>query len=317
MTKIGSFVAIWMLGWLLLTLAFMFIWPVLRQALSRLHPANASLLALLFGSMPLVASLLTTILLFNPESQIALIQPHCHADCGSHIPLLDSVYLSALGLLAATLILGRLLLKLTDTVQQARQLRRQFELVAQPRFEQYRLLDGNTPLVFTLGWLNPQIYISKALIARCSTQELDIIIQHEQAHRQRRDNLTLLLARLSGMIAPRILTRAWLNDLHLFCEQACDATAARQHGEVAVAETLLRVKRLLLAHPAPSLAYAQSFGGSELQARVHSLLDADNRLALKLWQLACIVVATLIGTLLLVEPMHHAAEWLFERLPAW
>lgn len=34
-------------------------------------------------------------------------------------------------------------------------------------------------------------------------------------------------------------------------EEACDCRAAEKFGHVAVAETLIKVKRLLMAHPSP------------------------------------------------------------------
>jgi hypothetical protein len=38
-------------------------------------------------------------------------------------------------------------------------------------------------------------------------------------------------------------------DLQLMTEEACDFRAAEKFGHIAVAETLIKVKRLLMAHP--------------------------------------------------------------------
>ncbi|MBC54658.1 MAG: hypothetical protein CMQ34_12575 [Gammaproteobacteria bacterium] len=308
---IGTLCLIWLVLWLLLTLILRVFYPLLRPALFRLHPAQGSQVLLLLWSAPLVLSLITTLLLLLPALDGFLIGPHCHGDCAPHVPTTSAGVLAWGGFGLAVLVVVGLTVHFANGLWRGVRMRRQFDALSSRR-SGYRLLNASEPVVFTLGWWRPRVYVSQGLLADCSKSELAVILTHEQAHRQRRDNLRLLLGHIFNLVLPRAWRRAAVHDLHLLCEQSCDFVAAKRYGAVAVAETLVQVGRVLRRSATPRQGLP--FDGSDLQLRVHALLGADSRHWLGGWQLVSLAVAACLAVLLAVEPLHHGAEWIIDLL---
>ena len=195
------------------------------------------------------------------------------------------------------------------------QLHRQFNSLGRPLGEYYAI-KSQCPLVFTLGWWNPSIYVSDGLAQGCDERDLSIILLHEQAHQERRDNLRLLLARLCSAILSQNLARQMMTDLQLMTEEACDFRAAEKFGHIAVAETLIKVKRLLMAHPSPLPMGVLGFAEREVETRIMALLNAASRVSPKPWQLLLLGASILLALLLLVSPLHHGSEWVITFLAA-
>lgn len=310
---LGSFSAIWLVCWLALTAVFMTVYPLLRPLLMRLHPRHSSALSLAYAAAPCLLSLAAVSLLFLPVAKSLLVPAHCHADCVSHAPVLAALPVAVAGIgvvLTVLLVLG---IRVTLALSRGWRMRRQFDALSRP-LGGYRLLDSDTPMVFTLGWLRPRVYVSSALQQHCQTSELDVVLRHEQAHRLRRDNLRLMLARMFCMGLPSAVAGRFLGDLQLFSEQACDFAAAERFGNVRVAETLLRVKRLLLQYVNPAPGWAQAFTGAEVSQRVQALLEAEARIRLPVWQQGMLASLVAIMLLMAVEPLHHGAEWVINGL---
>lgn len=306
---IGSFSVIWLACWMVLAVAFMLVYPFLRPLFMRLHPRHGSVLLLVYAAAPCLLSLSVVSLLFLPVAKSMLVQAHCHADCVSHAPLIAASSVAASGIVLVSAVLVALAGRILSALIRGGRMQRQFDALSRP-CTAYRLLDSGIPMVFTLGWLNPRVYISTALRQRCQARELDVILRHEQAHRLRRDNLRLILARGFCLGLPAAVAGRFLSDLQLLSEQACDFVAAERFGELSVAETLLRVKRMLLRHARQTPQWGHAFTGAEVSQRVEALLQAERRLSLTPWQhalLACLVAGAL---LLAVEPLHHGAEWI-------
>src|SRR5690606_31031119 len=158
-----------------------------------------SILLLYYWVAPFLVSLFSAAFLFMPSAETLLVDSHCHQDCQSHLPLIDSVQLSWFGILMASLVLSSLSMRLVLNVRRSRQLRSQFNFLSQPRGD-FQAIDSPTPLVFTLGWWNPCIYMSEGLYAACSETDLSVIMAHERAHKERRDNLRMMLGRLCSAL---------------------------------------------------------------------------------------------------------------------
>lgn len=304
---LGTLSLIWLMLWLALTLTMRLLYPMVRPYLLRLHPRHGNAILLLFWSAPFVLSLATSVLLFVPSVDGVLVNPHCHGDCSEHVPMLDAGALVWLGLVLAAIAAAGLIGHLSQGLLRGARMRRQFDALS-VRQPGYRLLDSLEPVVFTLGWWRPRVFISRGLLAQCSSGEVNIILEHEEAHRRRRDNLRLLLIRVFCMFLPYRLRDRVLHDMQLLCEQSCDFVAADHHGSVSVAETLVHVGRILrrAAVPAPGSA----FDGSDLHDRVHALLGLESRKLLSAWQITALSLAVVASMLLAVEPLHHGAEWL-------
>lgn len=312
-TTLGSFSAIFLVLWLLLSVLFLLVYPLLRPLFLALHPRFGSALLLAYWTGPFLASLASTVFLFMPNVESVLVDAHCHEDCASHVPLIHSFGLASFGLVAAGTVLLLLIYRCVITLRQSRQLGTQFRLLSCDRGA-YHQLQAASPLVFTLGWWKPRIYVSEGMAAVCSEADLSIILLHEKAHQERRDNLRSLIARLCSALLSNGLAHRIMTDLQLLTEQACDFRAAEKYGHVAVAETLLKVKRLLQHQSAPAPSVAMAFAERDVELRIKALLKAQQRIVLQSWQLGVIALCLLLSLALLISPLHHGSEWVITAL---
>ncbi len=312
---LGTFSAIWLVLWVLLSVLFVLIYPVVRPLLFRLHPRYGSALLLFYWTVPFLASISSTLILFLPTVESVLVEAHCHTECLEHAPIIHSDGLAWFGVVIGSIVFVLLSAQFVLTMRRSVQLHRQFSSLGRSRGEYYAI-KSQCPLVFTLGWWNPSIYVSDGLALGCDERDLSIILRHEQAHQERRDNLRLLLARLCSAILSQSLARQMMADLQLMTEEACDFRAAEKFGHIAVAETLVKVKRLLMAHPAPLPMGVLGFAEREVETRIMALLNAASRVSPKPWQLFLLGVGILLGLMLLVSPLHHGSEWVITFLAA-
>lgn len=305
---LGSFSAIGLVLWMLLSVVFMGLYPFVRKAIFALHPRNGSALLLAYWLGPFLLSAISTSFLFMPEVESVLVDAHCHAACASHVPLIESLGLAAFGLAVGGIVFCILAVRCAQTLRQSWQLRSQFRALGR-HLGDYHLLDSEMPLVFTLGWWKPRIYLSAGLSKACTDDDLSIILQHEKAHQERRDNLRLLLARLCSAVLNKAHANRIKDDLQLLTEQACDFRAAERFGHVAVAETLLKVKRLLIYPQVAMGDVSYAFAERDVELRIKALLKAQQRVLLRPWQLGVLASALLLSLSLMVSPLHHGSEW--------
>jgi Zn-dependent protease with chaperone function len=310
---IGTFSSIWLALWLALSVLFLLVYPLVRPLLLSLHPRHGSALLLAWWVLPLAASLSSTLFLFMPSAENLLVDAHCHDDCASHVPLIGSAALAWFGVAIGSLAVAALLVRFVTTLRKSRQLHMQFDFLGKRRGAWFEM-ESECPLVFTLGWWQPRIYVSTGLRAACSPEDMEIILQHERAHQERRDNLRLLVARLCCAILPGPLARRVLADLQVVTEEACDFRAAERFGAVSVAQTLLKVKRLLMMHPSAVPQEAMAFAERDVEIRIKALLRAAGRVALPAWQLSLLVATGVLALALMVEPLHHSSEWVISVL---
>jgi Zn-dependent protease with chaperone function len=134
------------------------------------------------------------------------------------------------------------------------------------------------PLVAIIGLRRPMLVIARSVLEACAPEELAAILAHEQAHIDRRDNVSRLLF----AIAPDPL--AWLPVSERFrsawssaAEQVADdcAGVASDRGRWHLASALVKVARLAAGCDTPStLAPASAlYCGHDLDTRVRRLLE--------------------------------------------
>ncbi|ALO45712.1 M56 family metallopeptidase [Pseudohongiella spirulinae] len=305
--QLGSFSLVWLLLWVTLTLVFGCGYFLVRNTLMNMHPAHSSALILAYWTSPVLLSLLLSILLFYPQSGQLLISPHCHGDCGEHAPILRAGVLGWVGLSIMAILVISLTSKFLIMLLAGQRIGRQLDRLARRRNGFSELLVPERA-VFTLGWWHPRIYISTGLIDHCSTEQLTVIIDHERAHRQRRDNLRLLLGSVFSLALPPGWRRIMQHDLQLMSEQACDFASAARHGRFTVADTLVHVGRLLKS--ADNTALTSGINGSDLALRVQALLTHSCRAPLTGWHLTGLIMIVTVSVLLVLNPLHHGIEWL-------
>lgn len=312
----GSFSLVWLLTWLVLSCVFGLLYPLIRNSFRRIHPGQGSVLLLYFWSGPALLSLLTTVLLFIAPLEGVAVSDHCHGDCGDHVPLVNSPWLAGAGLCLLAALVAGLAVHFMLSLSRGIKMRRQLKLLATPD-KGFQRVNTGVAAVFTLGWWRPEVYVSTALLSHCQEQDLSVILAHEKAHLMRRDNLALLLVRVFTLMLPRRWQHDVLADMHLLCEQACDFVSAKCHRPVQVAETLVRIGRLLKSQRSRHEALASHFDGSDLELRVQALLDSSQRKRLAGWQLGLLLALTAVLLYCALSPLHHGVEWLIELLEAY
>lgn len=309
----GSFAATWLACWFALYLVIWTLYPGFRRFLANLHPATASSTVLALLALPFVTSFLAAALLFSPLLEQNWVTLHYHsADCESRFPLLkNSVGIA--GVLAATgLALTAMLARFLSQLLYSLRLESKLAILGE-KHERWYLLANNERLVFTIGWLKNSIFITDGLLKHCEQRDVDIILEHEEEHARRKDNLRLLASRVLVLIVPPFLSKRFTEDLQLYTEAACDFSTAKKYGALNVAETLLRIQRLsprCLNFFGKTMASA--FNGSEIEERILLLLDGKPSAKAGKFRPLLYVLAMLALAVLLVDPIHHTVEWLLE-----
>ena len=292
-------------------LLLFFIYPLLEGLLQGWHPAIASRTLLLVLAFPFLISLSTTIMLFLPVVENNLVVVHCHENCEAHAPLLDSIWLSAAGLLVILLIMYAILRKLTLNIRTANQLMTHLLHLGKDAGRWCQLPDLQ-PIVFTLGWWRNRIFITEGLLAKCDSKDIDIILQHELAHGRRFDNLRLLLARLFLLVLPARFAQKIYSDLHFYTESSCDFAAAELYGDLDVAETLLRIQKIIpneFSYFGSELASA--FTGAEVERRIRILAAGGEKFGRRQYSQSIGLFVLVLLSFILIDPIHHGIEWIF------
>ncbi len=264
--SIAASVAVFLALWLALSAAISLLWVGVRRPLNRalnsLRATSRANCLRLIGLLPVSCSAALAAGLF--EFPDWLIAPHCHPlQCATHSP---NVPLSAWTplLLAAALLPAAVLLIVS--IRRTRQTARQWHALSTAG-DGFRILDASLPIACALGFIRPDIYLSRGLIERLPATAVATIAAHERAHVWRNDNLWLLLIRLSCLFW--IGRNTLFDDIELAHDQACDRAAANVVGDtVIVAETLLQCRRLTAAP-----AFSASFLRGHIAARVESILN--------------------------------------------
>lgn len=179
----------------------------------------------------------------------------------------------------------------------------------------FHLIDAPGLGACTTGVLRPRIAVDKTLWTRLKDDERRAVLHHEDAHRQRRDPLTLFVLEACSALAvvPQMakLVRLWQVDTETECDRhAADVTRSAD----SVASALLTIERYHGETPLVRLPIGASAAGTELEGRVRTLLAdepsprranlASDVLAVGLIGLAVAVAFTLSGG----ELIHHGAE---------
>ena len=192
--------------------------------------------------------------------------------------------------------------------------RAQRELSSQPHEPapalgpEVRLVRCARPFALTVGLWRPRIRVSSGLLEALSPRQLAAVLEHERCHLRRRDALRRLLAAIASLPHLPPLRRALRAELALASEQVCDEAAGRRLGDrLLVAETILRLERVLARARGPRDALLAAFDGSVVAARVQGLAAPDRaepRPGRRWWLAPTALTLAIAG----VEPLHHATE---------
>ena len=315
--ELGLLVAAWVTFAVGTSLAVALAWRAAAPRLRALPPAFRSNLTWATAAAPTLVPTLLLAACVAP-GLVGLLtgtSDHClhHAD---H-PHLCLVHLTATlrGPLVAALMLGGAALGIA-VLRTGWRVARHRERLAALTAASHRATDPDRhvvrsarPFSFAAGLFRPEIWVASSLEEALSPGQLAAVLAHERAHLERRDPLRSTLAvALSWPLWPGT-RREILAELELAGEQACDEAAGRRLGDrLRVAETILAVERLLGAPPSPADTAVSAFGGSNVDARVRSLLAEPGRgglpRALSWAALALAALALPLGA----DALHHGTE---------
>lgn len=257
---------------------------VLREPLSRLTKAaearvllGATLLPLIVGAAVMPAALAPSFGWIADHCQGTRDEhDHPHICAAHHVETLPGWALIAL----ASVLLARVGVQAGQSGRDAlgawRAARALARVASREPGVDARVLPFDEPQAFVIGALAPELFVTRGLIRSEHRTHLDAVLAHERAHVRRRDPLRRLLARLTSSLHLPGVARALELRLARAHEMAADAEAARVLGSACrVADALVQLTRAHGARPAP--ADAMAFGGSDLEARVRTLLDERPR----------------------------------------
>lgn len=163
---------------------------------------------------------------------------------------------------------------------------------------------------FTLGWLNPQIYLTSGLIENLDPDSLDIVIRHEAGHCRRRDPLYHIILTTGAEILWFIpLVRKSLDRHKLLSEVACDHLAVNGgHDRLDVAKVLtsLAENPAWIIHP-PKPAYSSI--NDSLELRIRSLLGENLRQLIRIPRKAIIVSSVIVSLIFMSSSAVLASHY--------
>ena len=259
------------------------VYPALRSRLLATAPAERARSILAWLAAPSALAVVLTMLCFLPSALgvLGLGTDHC-ASHDDHHPHLCLVHRSpspggAAGWLTLVLVGGAGLVPLgRQFVELRRACRLLAGLAAGSTWDArrgVRVLETAEPLSVAAGIRSGDVFLSSGLTDSLPAETLEVVIEHERAHLRRRDALWRVVARALSIMHLPSLRATLLADFALACEQACDEEAA--HGvddRLRVASAIVRVERVLAAHRRSQMLLAPAFGGSDVEARVETLL---------------------------------------------
>ncbi len=139
------------------------------------------------------------------------------------------------------------------------------------------LVMSDCPLSFVWGFRRPKLVLSSGLLNALTAEQLEGVIEHEEAHYSRRDNafkLALSVASYLSLAFPlsRLILRWRAEQVELVCDEVA---AARTSAPLEIAQALVRVRRAGASLAAGSLA-ASGFmpdGAKGFERRVRRLVS--------------------------------------------
>jgi Zn-dependent protease with chaperone function len=137
------------------------------------------------------------------------------------------------------------------------------------------ILQKDAPVLALVGVFHPRLVVSQSVVHALSTEQLELALQHEQAHRVSRDNLKRLFLLLAPTLIPFLRGFSYLEgNWARFSEWAADDDAVRgdSYRALCLAAALLRLARMGAGKPLTCVHTALLPADQDLAARVDRLL---------------------------------------------
>mgnify|MGYP003624440449 FL=1 len=240
-SRVADAVLIWCAVFLCSSRLHALLYPLLQRSCDRAGAARKASLLFLWGLIPPLAASVATLLVMTPALSAPLIPGHCHGlNCAPHVPVSNTYAALRIGVAAAAGGIGLALLgaMVLLAMRLQGQLRTLFALSRSTRNHHYHVIDGPAPAAWCIGWLRPEVYVSRSMLETLPAAELQIVLEHEYEHLRRRDNLRRALLAVATCLWPRTRRRHLRSDFNTATEIACDRAALKVTGS---AERVARV----------------------------------------------------------------------------
>lgn len=317
--------------WFLFGMLAVTIHRLAQPWLNALDPEQRS--RLLFGLtlLPLIAALLVSVLGFGPVIGGLVVDRHCHpwTGCSPHVPILQTDVRQAVALLLGlSAVTGAVVWILFGQFRGSVMFGHVLNAMAESTVQrvpagsstnwapQFKVIDSDERFAFCSGLLRHRLLVSTELLSTLSSEQLDAVLAHEQAHARRYDNLRRLLAAIGLWSLPRVWSRGLAADLALATEIVCDREAAFRVGS---AETVIDAISIMtwgqepLVQSSGSTFSRSTFGTRAVNARMHALRDClEKRLSSSI-----LVGVALCALAAVVLPSTYAAHHIAESLLGW
>ncbi|WP_239616616.1 M56 family metallopeptidase [Cohnella mopanensis] len=137
-------------------------------------------------------------------------------------------------------------------------------------------------LAFTVGFRNPRIVISGALLDMLEEQELRAVVEHETFHQINRDGIKIFITQLVSQALWFIpITRWCYQNYKIMSELAADEYAIHRSGsEIGLGSAM--VKLLRREYKSKSLPVLVHFADGSINYRLKQLLNSDRSIPVKL-----------------------------------
>lgn len=302
---------IWLAVLVISSLCCALLYPAFRSRY-RLTPDVAATFQLAWGLLPLLAATGVTLLVLNPALSAALIPEHCHdGNCLPHAPgsglgtTTVLIVVAAISLVALFCII--LMARALNRIQ--RWLRTLHLLSRMAHDQPYRIIDTDQPLAWCVGFWRPQVYLSRGLLTRLTSEQVQVVLAHERGHSLRQDNLRRLLLKVSSLAWPRSQRRQLLGDFGTSTEQACDqfavSSAETRQLVIATIKTLDQRSHSIGRNP------LRTPSGADTQRRLEWLQGPEREMSSPLRALAILSLLWIGQIALLTGIAHRGYEWLF------
>lgn len=298
----------------------------LQRYFPKLSPERRARILFLLACSPVFVSALLVTLLFIPSfmTLLGLGVDHClvHGNhhehlCFIHPPaFIQNPWVISFSFFVLLVTFWRMI-QASSEVWKGQNLLAQLRRNCKKQLHQdYRLIQSDLIVACSMGFIKPEIFISRALKDSLSTDELKAVIAHEQAHTARKDFLKLFLARvLSAFFLPNISAQL-LSDINLASEQASDERASIEvKSKLLVANTIVKVQKLMPEDNRVILP-AMHFSQAHIVQRVMLLVDQNYRNKLHNGFFPkYFIMGTVLSVLLFnYESIHHYVETLYFSL---
>ncbi len=228
------------LGWLAVfivaSLVGAMLYSLFRHVGKFVAPEQRTISLLAYAGMPLLVASAVSMALYFPVLSQVLLPAHCHGgNCAPHAPefAVTAAYAAMITIAALAAISLLFYLPIQQLIRHRRKSQLVKKLSTPAALRGFHVIENDAVMAWCDGLFSPAIFVSQGLLEQVNESELAIVLAHEEAHAERRDNLARLIIDWTTRLWPVSKRRGIREDFTLASEQACDALASSKIGDTA------------------------------------------------------------------------------------